>query len=462
MSTAPPPAPAAELPRPTLNRDATGWLTVRWFTFFSVVLAGLAMGGKGFAYIGLPPLFISEVTLLLGVGVLLLQPKWREMLGQVPVLLILALMGWTALCTLPYLGEHGILAIRDAMLVGYATTALCVAAVVMSRPQVLGWLLRKYQTFVKVFLVVMPIIWTVSMVGGDAIPTWPWAPDVEILNLKPGDMPVHLGGIAALCILGLFRGKSILWMGLLCLLLGVTGAISRGGLVAFSLAFGIAFLLRPQSRWATRLMLVMAVVITLAALSDLSVQVPGRSREFSARQLLLNVTSIVDSGETTGDLDDTKSWRLDWWKKIFGYTVGGEYFWTGKGYGVNLATEDGFQVYENNSLRSPHNGHLNVLARSGVPGFALWCVVQIAWGYAVINAYLRARQRKDANWAMFFALLLAYWAGLMFNAMVDVYLEGPMGGVWFWAIIGLGIGSVWVFERHPEVLHTETATPREA
>ncbi|MEM1110042.1 MAG: O-antigen ligase family protein [Planctomycetota bacterium] len=461
-ATAPNPTAPATAPLPVLTETTAKRLTTRWFALLSVLLAGLAIGGKGFAYIGLPPLFISEITLGLGALCFLIQPRWREALTQPVVVLILVLMAWGIARTLPYLGEYRLDAPRDFMLLGYMATAIFVTAVIMSQPQLLPWVLGKYQGFAKVFLIVMPPLWLIDVVVHEAMPTWPWASDVGIIMLKPGDMPVHLGAIAALCVLGLFRGKSLVWMGLLTMLLGVTGMISRGGLASFALAFGIAFLMRPKSAWATRLAVIMITIVTLVAISDVSVQVPGREREFSARQLLLNVVTIFDSGDAAGDLDDTKTWRLDWWQTIFDYTIGGEYFWQGKGFGVNLANDDGFQVWlESESLRSPHNGHLTVLARAGVPGFVLWCSILGAWCWMMLSAYLQARQRGDQNWAMFFVLLVAYWTALSFNASVDVYFEGPMGGVWYWAVTGLGIGGAWVYRRHPEVMNVPHAVPRE-
>lgn len=448
--------------RAWLTPENVARLTRRWLVLWCFLLAGLAIDGRGFAYIGVPPLFISEFTLLLGGLVLLIQPRWKQAIGQPVILLILLMLAWGLMRTLPYLGQWKLDAVRDFMLLGYSATAVIVAAVVMSHPRMLPWLLARYQTFVKFFLIVMPPIWLLDQVMGKSMPVWPWASHVGIITLKPGDMPVHLGAIAALSILGLFRGKSLMWMALLCVLLGVTGSISRGGLVAFALAFSVAFSLRPTSAWATRLTLILVVVVTFVAVSDVSIKVPGREREFSARQLLLNVASIVDSDIGAGDLDDTKTWRLEWWQTIANYTIYGDYFWAGKGFGVNLANSDGFQVHmDSESLRSPHNGHLNVLARTGVPGMLIWCAILMAWFAMIVNAYLLARQRKDGNWAMFFALLTAYWMSLNINAAVDVYFEGPMGGVWFWSITGLGVGAVWVFKHHPEVMHVEHATPRE-
>ena len=45
-----------------------------------------------------------------------------------------------------------------------------------------------------------------------------------------------------------------------------------------------------------------------------------------------------------------KNGRLDWWKEIVTYTINGKYFWTGKGFGVNLADDDGFQVLSSGTL----------------------------------------------------------------------------------------------------------------
>ncbi|MEM7624861.1 MAG: O-antigen ligase family protein [Planctomycetota bacterium] len=441
------PASAGRPIRRAIDPAFAAGLTRKWFALWAILIAGLAIGGRGFAYIGLPPLFISEVTLLLGFAALLVQPRWREMLAQPTSILIVMLLMWGLLQTVPYLGKYRIDAIRDFMLLGYGVTALIVTAVVMSQPRLLCWLVGKYRGFGKVFLLVMPWLWMIDRTFSEAIPTWPWASHVPMINLKPGDMPVHLGAIAALSVVGLSRWRSLLWPVLIGGLLAVTGAVSRGGLVAFGVAFTVAWCFRPQSRWARRFVIVMALAITAAAVTDVSVQMDDRDREFSARQLLLNVISVVDSDDV-GDLDDTKTWRLDWWAKIADYTLYGDYFWTGKGFGINLATDDGFQVNEQESLRSPHNGHMNILARAGVPGLALWIGVQLAWLAMIGNAYLLARHRRDNQWSAFFVLLLAYWTALMFNAAVDVYFEGPMGGVWYWSIIGLGIGSVWVYRKH--------------
>lgn len=457
--------PPQALPIPSTHPPASAAridsLSRKWAAWWMLLLAGLAMGGKGTAYIGLPPIFITEVILVIGCVLLLLQPGWRELLKSPTVVLILAFALWGFARTLPYLGTYKIDALRDGVLYGYAAFALIIAGMVVSQPQLLPWILRKYRKFACVFLMVMPFFWVAGQVLSGKVPLWPWAPDVPIIDLSPGDAPVHLGAIVAFAIVGLFRSELLglprrlleAVMPLLALsLVAIAGAVSRGGLVSFGLAASAGFIMRPRSAWARNMAFVLMVALPAVVLVDPRLPVPGRDREFSARQLLLNVTSIV-SENRVGDLDGTKQWRLRWWGKIVDYTFHGEYFWMGKGFGINLADSDGFQVeFDATPLRSPHNGHLSVLARMGVTGFVLWVLIQVSWLYAMLNAYIRARQRSHLTWMMLFVFLVAYWLAISFNAAFDVYLEGPMGGVWYWSVIGFGLASVWVYENRPETL----------
>ena len=161
-------------------------------------------------------------------------------------------------------------------------------------------------------------------------------------------------------------------------------------------------------------------------------------RSVSVQQLKANISSVVGSADY-GNLDGTRSWRLDWWSEIRSYTLHGPYFWSGKGFGVNLADEDGFQVQDDRSLRSPHSIHMSVLARSGVPGLVAWGLLNVGYAWVVLTGQLRARRAGQERWAMWAAFALAYWLALVVNASFDVYLEGPSGGIWFWCVVGFGL-----------------------
>ncbi|MCH8966975.1 MAG: hypothetical protein IID43_04805 [Planctomycetes bacterium] len=148
---------------------------------------------------------------------------------------------------------------------------------------------------------------------------------------------------------------------------------------------------------------------------------------------------VSDSGDP--GLQGTKNWRLEWWGEIIGYTFGGPYFWTGKGFGVNLAEDDGFEVSAQ-GLRSPHNGHMTALARMGVPGFGLWIAVHVTFGVSLLLAFRRARRAGDVFWAQIDAWLLAYWVAALVVGAFDVYLEGPQGAIWLWTVVGLGFAAI--------------------
>ena len=73
---------------------------------------------------------------------------------------------------------------------------------------------------------------------------------------------------------------------------------------------------------------------------DVSIPTGQSTREFSAEQLIKNAGSIIGEDDSQ-DLSGTKEWRLRWWNTIIDYTVNGRYFWSGKGFGVDLGKDDG-------------------------------------------------------------------------------------------------------------------------
>src|SRR5207248_9349956 len=101
---------------------------------------------------------------------------------------------------------------------------------------------------------------------------------------------------------------------------------------------------------------------------------------------------------------------------------------------------------------NPHNGHLAMLARAGVPGLTLWALVQVTWAWSVLRAYVWSRRLGERNWPELFLFLLGYWIAFMINASFDVYLEGPMGGIWYWTVYGVGLAAVAIHRTDPAAL----------
>jgi hypothetical protein len=414
---------------------------VEWLLVF--LLAGYAFLGRSFAYLGARPFFIGEIVLALVliaslVNRTLFRP-WKSKL----VWALIPFACWGAVRTIPYLPMYSYDALRDAAIWGYSVFAIVVAGVLLSNRS-LHHVVQCYRGLLPAYMVWIALAWVVNLVSPDLLPRL--GPDGSALfQVKPGDASVHLAGIGAFMILGLHRVGSggrrpfglrewflwTLWTANLLLF----GSSNRGGLLSILIALSLVFVIRHRGRW------IKVTVIALCSFSvllflDLQVDL-GASRRVSPQQIAANLSSITGGGGL--GFEGTRRWRLLWWQTILDYTIRGEYFWQGKGFGANLADEDGFQTDTAHSLRSPHNGHLTILARAGVPGFTMWVVLQGGMLLGLLRCHYRARRDGDDRRAALAVWILAYWVACIVDSAFDVYLEGPQGGIWFWTIFGMGI-----------------------
>jgi O-antigen ligase/polysaccharide polymerase Wzy-like membrane protein len=223
---------------------------------------------------------------------------------------------------------------------------------------------------------------------------------------------------------------------------------NRGGMLSCVIPLGLAAVLGGQMRRVIPVLLLGGVLLAFSY--AIGLEIPDldkpEGRSIGPAQVVANFESILGTSDT-GNLDGTKAWRLSWWQSIANYTFNGPYFWTGKGYGIALSETDGFTDNEKGkpATRSPHNIHMTVLARSGVPGLALWVLALVAWFTALMNAHIVARRRGETQWANLFLWVACYELAILIDASFDVALEGPMLGVWFWSLFGFGIASTMVY-----------------
>ncbi len=443
----------AERPAPRLahiNRAPFG-AAEKWLLMLCIVLLGYAVDGRGFAYIGIRPLYIGELTLLIGTCVLLSTRNWYGILWQPQTLMLVPFVGWGLCRTIPYLHRYHAFALRDAVVYGYSAFAVIVGGLLVARPGRLYLLINWYKKFWKILLICVPPVCFLFHFLGPHIPHWP-GHGAPIIDEKEGDLLVHLGAIFAFWMLGWEANITWPWVALMAVDVAITAPITRGGFVAFSMAAMVAIVVRPQRRTVGRLLLLAVFVLALLWASHVSIKVPGgKGRRLSFHQLVTNMESVTGN-HRNHKLEATKRWRLAWWHKIVDYTFFGKYFWTGKGYGINLADSDGFQVLKNHALRSPHSVHMTMLARSGVPGLAIWISLQLTYVASILAAGYKSWRNGDAWWFNLFMWILAYWAASMTNASFDVYLEGPMGGIWFWTVFGVGLGSLYLYRHQPDLL----------
>lgn len=141
-------------------------------------------------------------------------------------------------------------------------------------------------------------------------------------------------------------------------------------------------------------------------------------------------------------------WRLVFWLRSWKYTLA-QAPTTGLGFGGNLTAvmlpTRAWPDYVHSQQmtppnRSPHGVHIHIFTRLGLIGTALW----LALLGLTLNAALRAlgkwRAESDrrSREAFYDTLTpLGFWIILLCAGTFGVVVEGPFGGMWFWALTGV-------------------------
>ena len=268
----------------------------------------------------------------------------------------------------------------------------------------------------------VPFFETVTPFGG-----------IPILLYKNGDMGVQLL-ISTLLLLYSFENKTLKWRVLLSLVIAldflILASYSRSGIVAF-LASMLCFIyfnkdiqLQARVRLLIKYLPIILLVVTPIYI-NIKVAENFQGRAVGLEQIKNNFSSIV-GGTTDATSENNVVWRLVWWAKIIDYSLSSPNFFIGKGLGMNLATDDDIITLDD-SLRSPHNFHLNIMSRFGVLIFMIWMYFLIQLLRPIFKKQLEGKR------LLIGCILLAF----LLNASFDVFLEGPMGAFPFWTWVGL-------------------------
>ena len=418
-------------------------ISVLYLIVVGLLLVGYSFFNRGFAYIGYTPIFVGEVVLGIGLFAVVAGGGSLRFLRSPITWVLLLFMTWQVLILLPGLSKYGFLALRDSVIWLYSIFAILVSAALM-RSRAFAKVPEWYFFFLPAWALVSPFLFVLTELFSASIPQHPGT-DVPIIHIKPGDMGVQIAGAAAFLALGLHRQfrRSVprypavqeiyLWVFLLMGLIAC-GSRNRGGLLAPVVACAFVTLFKPLNR-LTRILLPLLIVILFAFAIALKVSIGGE-REISLGQIYDNIESVLVKSEKK-ELTGTAQWRIEWWNQILDDTVYGDNFWTGVGYGVSLAKRHGFA--DDTGNRSPHNGHLTILARSGVPGIVLWITLLATVFFCLLRANFAARAARQPAIGNLMIWVLGFLMAFIFNASFDVFLEGPQGGIWFWCLIGYAI-----------------------
>lgn len=419
-----------------------GPLAEAWLLSFLVF--GYVIGNRGFAQImpiaGLP-LFLSELGLVAAVSMVLLRgarsrilPLQADWLNEL-LLLWLALgagrMAWD-------LRTYGIMALRDFATVYYALYFF--AAQALARHPASHRLLH------SAYLVTFAVL-PFAAVLFSAFPGF------FHRNLLINGVPlIHFKGdlLATFLFTGfifLLPEGRFVWRGIVPWLLALGSLtvglllLSRASMVGLLVAAGWLAL---AGRWRPLRVIAGVCLTGLLGLTTASLLQKQDYTQTKAYAVYEAAASIVDFSGTrsyrsglTDDKSDNNRFRLTWWKTVADETLAGSPIF-GLGFGADLARGFIQEYYPDSgddfTARSPHNILMTALGRMGLAGafvLALIYFVQFRITLRTARAARTAPTRMEA-----ITLQAAIWVVLV-SSCFGVVLEGPMGAIPFWIMLGL-------------------------
>ncbi|MGD0094275.1 MAG: hypothetical protein ABSE73_30575 [Planctomycetota bacterium] len=165
-------------------------------------------------------------------------------------------------------------------------------------------------------------------------------------------------------------------------------------------------------------------------------------------------------------------WRAVFWLRCWHYVLHRAPV-LGVGFGTNLVNllrfTPAWPIYIDNLRldppnRTPHCAHVNIFARLGLLGLALWLAIlalvlwgamRTLWCYDRFAASGLFPPEKAAACRLRFwdgLAILGVWVIYLWAMTFGVVLEGPIGGIWFWALTGV---LAWWSPVEPEPTATE-------
>lgn len=396
-------------------------LYVRFFVF---VYGLYTFFNRGVAYT-----YLAEAVWLIGM-VLVVRYRKHLYLSRDRSMLVLLLLLFINLIYMArgFAAYPFMEVVRDSFMLQYAGFVVIIALLRPYHQQILAGFAVVYTWFPWVVCTTFLLrawdpYWNqLSLFGG-----------IPLFVYKNGDMAVHLLIGTLLLLTGKLELKPrmyLLQLVVTAYLFLLTATFNRGGMLSFVVGISVYFYYIRKTAFARQIFRYMRLaplllLIAIPLYTAIKIEDKSQGRNTGLKQLEQNVTSIV-SRKVEGGLNDNVLWRLAWWGKIIDYTILGPYILHGKGLGVNLSVDDDIPM-EDDSLRSPHNFHMNILARFGLPIAMLW----LYWMYLIFQPLFR--KGLPLQQLFYLSAIIAF----LVNATFDVALEGPMAAMPFWIIVGL-------------------------
>ena len=185
----------------TLKSKSRGALAEgdRYLALLAIVLLGYALMGKGFAYLGFPPLYVGEIAILIGIVVFLRIGAFAGAVATLPGLLLVALMAWVLVRTLPFVGLYGVDSLRDSVVVIYGCFAFFVIGLLLEDARRINAVVRYYGIMLASFPAI-PVGFWLTKYWVDYIPRL-YGP-VPIVEIGSSAVGTHLAGAMVFVLIG--------------------------------------------------------------------------------------------------------------------------------------------------------------------------------------------------------------------------------------------------------------------
>lgn len=406
----------------------------------AALLFGYIVGNRGFAQLmpvpGLP-LLPAEIGLALAGGWMLFQAARRREVPFQRDALHAAVFVWLLVGTARVgfdVRIHGFLALRDYAMTYYAGFFLIahhLAREPANRRFLLGALvvISLFQPVAKLAIELFPdVVYGALSVRG-----------VPLILMK-GDLALTFLAVSALLVAFLTPRSARRWSWPLATLglLSVLGADSRASILGALAALGWLLLSRERRFVGVQAGALLAAALVIAALALVADHDGSRQRWDGLRERTASLGDLVGTRTYASEEGTMKGennrFRTLWWSTVTSEA------WEqnpvfGLGFGHDLAR--GFLQHYNPGLgeefnvRSPHSILVTTFGRLGLAGLLSLGAVLV-----VMARRTFAAMRRPETSAPTLGLWAATWV-ILVSACFGVVLEGPMGAVAFWSLLGL-------------------------
>jgi hypothetical protein len=419
------------------------------------VLVGYALFDRGFAYLHIPgtPIFAGEVVMLACIAAALLGTGYvrRGFQRSTVAKVLLLFAAWGVARTVPYVEADGFNAVRDAALWYYALLAIPVCALVLADPDVLARWARAYGRFVPWLLVYSPVALFLSKAAGNGFGPKVPGSAISIFDHKGANVSVQVAiALAFLWLVPEAGGRFRLHLTALATIVLLVGATQgRSGFVAAAAALALVGYF-GHGRGRLAFAMGATVLLIVVAAWGLNVRIEGdQGRTISVDQLAANLQSVVGahSAQAPGNLDANVRFRDQLWSSTLHKVEAEGKILTGLGFGINIAKAVGLQGQGPVQLRSPHNSHLDIYARMGLIGIAIWVAFWSLWFTTLLRARSKFRSLGRVLEKGLVEVSIVGAVAILVNAYFDPTLESPQVALWLWTIVGIGFGLVAIARR---------------